>query len=120
MNINLGGNTLTNGYFAGIITGTGGGSGWVIKVADYSAVAGDSILADTTYEAFTITLPASPNPNDQINIADPQGTWATNNLTIDGNGNNIYGADGNLICDVSGASISLVFVGGTEGWAVYV
>jgi len=122
MDINLGGNTLTNGYFAGIVTGSsgGGGSKWVIKVSNYSAMAGDAIMADTTFSVFTITLPASPALSDQITIADPQGTWATNNLTIARNGNNIDANPGNLICDVSGAVISLVFVGGTEGWAIYV
>lgn len=118
MDINLGGNTLTNGYFAGIVTGPSAGR-WVTKVANYTAMAGDALLADTTWSVFTITLPLSPQPSDQIDIADPQGTWATNNLTINRNGNNIDGNAGNLICDVNGAEISLVFVGGTQGWAVY-
>lgn len=91
---------------------------WLVKSTDYTTVAGVSILADTSSATFTITLPASPAIGDQINIGDAQNTWATNNLTVDGNGNNIDLNSGNLICNVS-AEISLVFAAGTMGWTVY-
>ena len=79
----------------------------------------DRIAADTTSSAFTGTLPASPTVGDVVEVVDAQGTWGTNNLTIGRNSQLIDGNAGNLICNVAGAAITLVFVGGAKGWAVY-
>lgn len=55
--------------------------------------AGDSrmVATDTTSAAFTLYLPASPYDGQQYTIYDAaaSGSWNTNNLTIDGNGNSI-------------------------------
>jgi hypothetical protein len=80
--------------------------------------AGHQYLADTTAAAFSLKLPPAPVANDTIVIADKQGTWATNNLTIDRNGNNIEGAAANLICNVSD-QFTIVWVAGAKGWKVY-
>jgi hypothetical protein len=95
-------------------------NGWVVKTGAYAAVIGDRLLADTTAAAFTITLPGAPNVGDApIRIADAEGTFAINNLTINRNGNSIDGNAGNLICDVAGMTADLIWVGGAKGWAVY-
>lgn len=49
------------------------------------------IAADTTSAAFSLTMPASPYNGMEWRVYDSAaaGSWHTNNLTIDGNGNNI-------------------------------
>lgn len=49
------------------------------------------VAADTTAAAFSLTLPASPYNGMEFRVYDgaAAGSWHTNNLTIDGNGNSI-------------------------------
>jgi len=94
-----------------------GGIEYEVKTANYTAADKEGILADTTGGAFTITLPATPATGAQVIVADPSGTWGTNNLTIGRNGETISDAAEDLVCDISGASVQLVYDGTT--WAVY-
>lgn len=98
--------------------GGGGASDYVSKTADYTAVDKDQLLGDTSGAAFTITLPASPTVGNFVVIADAKGTWATNNLTVGRNGQLIESTAANLVADVNGVQITLVFVGGGVGWRV--
>jgi hypothetical protein len=91
-----------------------------IKTSNYTAVKGDRLLANTTAGAFTITLPSGPTVGDApVEIMDAQGTFATNNLTVGRNGQLIDANAGNLICNVNGVELTLLFVGGVKGWSVY-
>lgn len=95
---------------------------WTQKTAAYTAVAGDRILADTSSAAFTVTLPASPSSGDEVWFADPGSNWAANNLTVNGNGNNIDGAatfaadvdEGHFTTTYSGTVWVVRFTGGTK------
>jgi hypothetical protein len=88
-----------------------------LKTANYTAADKEGILADTSGGAFTVTLPATPATGDQVIVADPTGDWGTNNLTIGRNGSTIAGVAQDLTCDISGASVQLIYDGTT--WAVY-
>lgn len=61
--------------------------------AETTLAIGDArmVAADTTSAAFTLYLPASPYDGMQYTIYDgaTSGSWNTNNLTINGNGNSI-------------------------------
>lgn len=74
-----------------------------VRTANCSVTAMEHIDADTTSGAFTATLPPTKTEGDEFHFNDFAGTWATNNLTIDGNGDDFVDADGNtfdrLICD---------------------
>lgn len=87
--------------------------------ANYAASAFDKIMADTTAGAFTVTLPANPNPKDVIYVYDIGGAFATNNLTIARNGNKIQGVTEDLVCDTSNVRFEMFFVDATAGWRVY-
>lgn len=107
---------ITNNKFAGSV----GLNPWTTKTANYTAVAGDRINADTGSGAFTITLPATPAAYTEVTIADHRGTWETNNLTVGRNGQNINGGAADLTCDVSGKQIILRYEAvGTVGWRIY-
>jgi hypothetical protein len=46
------------------------------------------------------------------------GAWATNNLTVDRNGENIQGAAANLTLNVNNSWAELVYSNSTRGWLV--
>jgi hypothetical protein len=72
----------------------------------------------TSASALTLTLPASPALNDEIQILDASGNSSTYNITVARNGKLINGNAGNLIIDVNGGWYTLVFTGNTYGWKV--
>jgi len=94
-----------------------GGIDYVVKTANYTTQNNEGVLADTSGGAFTVTLPSSPSTGDQVVVADPTGDWGTNNLTVGRNGSTISGAAEDLVCDIAGAAVQLVYDGTT--WAIY-
>jgi hypothetical protein len=97
--------------------GTAGSSPSLIKkTTNYTAVNGDQIIADTTAGAFTITLPSSPTTGNIITIVDGA-NWKTTNLTVARNGSTIEGLAEDLIINIGGIRIDIVFDGST--WEVY-
>ena len=94
-----------------------GGLTYVYKTANYTAVDKEGVLADTTGGAFTVTLPATPATGAQVVVADAGGLWGTNNLTVGRNGSTIAELAEDLVCDINGASVQLVYDGST--WLVY-
>ncbi|BAQ89348.1 phage tail fiber-like protein [uncultured Mediterranean phage uvMED] len=90
------------------------------KTANYTAVAGDRILCDTSGGAFTITLPASPNAGDKIHVLDVAASFDNNNLTIARNGKKIQSATADLTITTENTGIGLVFYNDTYGWRILV
>lgn len=90
---------------------------YLSKSSAYTAAPGDGVLANTSGGAFTVTLPASPSVGAQVIIADAADTWGANNLTVGRNGSTIEGLAENLVCDIGGVSVQLVYSGTT--WQVY-
>ena len=82
---------------------------WSTKTANFTAVSGGAYIGNTTDGAFTMTLPANPNDNDYVIIADGFGKWDIAYLTIARNGNNIAGEAADLIGHAKYASVRLVF-----------
>jgi hypothetical protein len=72
----------------------------------------------TSASALTLTLPASPALNDEIQILDASGNASTYNITVARNGNLINGGTGNLIIDNNGGWYTLLYTGNTYGWKV--
>ena len=67
--------------------------------------------------AYTLTLPASANLDDEIRIFDGGGNAATNNITISFNGLKFQGATGNtLLMDTNRSAVYLKYSGATDGW----
>ena len=74
---------------------------------------------DTSSSALTYNLPASPTVGQYVTLMDIKGTWATNNLTVAQNGNNIQGAAADLVCNVNHAYVTLIYTAdATTGWVV--
>ena len=112
------GNVLTSNGTTWTSTPSGGGGlEYVVKTANYTTSDLEGVLADTSGGAFTVTLPITPSAGAQVVIADSGNSWGTNNLTIARNGSTIADVAENLVCDITGASIQLVYDGTT--WNVY-
>lgn len=93
------------------------------SVAPLSISANTALVAKKRYfvtsgQALTLTLPASPVLNDEIQIVDASGNASTYNITVARNGNKINGGTGNLIIDNNGGWYTLLYTGATYGWKV--
>src|SRR5210317_845261 len=90
------------------------------KTASFTAVSGNGYFVNTTSGAITVTLPASPSAGDIVAFKDYAFTFATNNLTVDGNGSPIGGVDGTQgpKYSTNGTSKTFIYVDGTKGWLV--
>jgi len=90
---------------------------YVTKTANYTTQDLEGVLADTSGGAFTVTLPASPSTGDQVVIADSGDAFGSNNLTVGRNSSTINGSASDLVLDISGVSVQLIYDGST--WEVY-
>lgn len=88
----------------------------VIKTATYTAIAGDSIIANTTGGVFAITLPANPSAGNRVKISDG-GDWSVNPLTVARNGSTIEGSATDFLLDINDISVDFIYDGST--WQVY-
>ena len=115
--ITINGTSINLGASGDIVAGTD----WQpVITADGSTttttVAGEGYFIDTTSNSHTIILPSSPTQGDTIAIADYAGTFATNNVTINRNGNNIQGAAGNGTIETNNQNVRFTYVDATKGW----
>ena len=83
----------------------------------YTTVAGAQILANTSSNPITVTLPAAASTGDEVTIIDGRGTFQSNNLTVGRNGLKINTGTSDLTLSNNGQSITLVYVDATRGWA---
>ena len=108
----------TNGSGVLSFVDNSGGTAWqaVSAAATIGVTAGNGYFLNTTGNAITATLPASPTLGDEISFADYAGTFDTNNLTVARNGKNIQGAAADLTVATERAAFTLVFSDNTQGW----
>jgi hypothetical protein len=114
--------TVTGTWPNQTIASSGGGVSYTaVKTANYTAANNDGVLTNTTGGAFTVTLPTSPSVGNIVLVIDSLSQWGTNNLTVDPTalikiaGNT---AGDTLVCDITGATVTLVYTGATYGWNV--
>ena len=95
-----------------------GGTAWqaVSAASTISVASGNGYFLNTTGNAITATLPASPTLGDEISFADYAGTFDSYNLTVARNGKNIQGAAADLTVATERAAFTLVFTDNTQGW----
>jgi hypothetical protein len=74
----------------------------------------------TTTGGYTIDLPASPRQGDIVMIKDGAGTWASSNVTVGRNGNNIQGVAANDVLDIDDGWVEYEYYDNTQGWLVRV
>ena len=67
----------------------------------------------------TVTLPITPSVGANVQIVDAAGTSATTNFTVLRNGSTINGAAEDLVFNVNGGNVTMVYSGSTYGWRVF-
>ena len=90
--------------------GGGGYTAWAIKTSNYTAVASDQLICNSSSE-FTISLPGSPSAGHTVIIV----SAGTGGVVIGRNGSNINSAAENGTLP-KGNSVQLVYVDSTIGW----
>jgi len=95
-----------------------GGATYLEKTSAYTAFPGDNLFVDTSAAAVTITLPASPSQGDSVSFIDSEGTFDTNNLTVEPGSEKIMAktAGDEMVVDTNGAGFTLVYQDSTYGW----
>ena len=98
----------------------GGGISWqssIVTAATHTASSNEGYWIDTSSNACTITLPASPAVGDQIIFTDYARNWGTNAVTINPNSKNFQGFQTpQPIYNTNGQSVDIVYSGTTKGW----
>ena len=109
---------VTNG--SGTLSFATAGLAWQsVQTTGFTAVAGRAYPCNTTSAAFTVTLPASPAAGDLVTLTDYAGTFNTNKLTVDPNGNKVEGSVSNQLISTNRGSVNLVYIDSTQGWITY-
>jgi hypothetical protein len=85
--------------------------------ADADINVSDFVKADTSGGAITLTLPASPNDNDQIIVWDITGSFNSNNCTIDGNGKHVMG-DNTCVLDIDNKEYHIIYDDNSSEWRI--
>ena len=91
-------------------------SNWRIITASETLLNRDRVFVNAG--SITVTLPLNPALGSNVHIVDSTGNAATTNFTIARNSQKIMSLAEDLVVNVSGASIQLVFVDATRGWAL--
>lgn len=91
---------------------------WTDMAVATTAANGGAYFCDTSSAAFTLTLPVSPVVGDTVWIVDAKGTFATNNLTVAGNGSNIHRQGTDVTMNINDVSKMLVYHNVTNGWII--
>lgn len=92
---------------------------WTAVNSAQTVAANTRYLVDSSTAGFTLTLPATPTAGQFVTLADSEGSFSTNNVTVAQNGSNIVGQAADLVLDVDRAVVRMIYSGdATTGWLV--
>ena len=95
-------------------TGSGAtGVNWINKSTTYTAVNNDGIIANTSGGSFTVKLPASPTTGYYVVFIDGNSSFATNPLTVDGNGGTIATSYTTTTLNITNSKVEFIYNGST-------
>lgn len=83
--------------------------------SDVTLEAGYRYFVDTSV-ARTLSLPATPTLGQEISLVDANNLAATNNVTINNNGEKIDGILEGVLIDVNAFVVNFIYAGSAYGW----
>jgi hypothetical protein len=89
------------------------GQTWSVQGSSFTATAGGRYFCSG---GITVTLPASPNVGDMVQIVDYNGNFNSSNVTVNPNGGKIMRQATTMTVSTAGAAFTLVYSGSTNGW----
>jgi hypothetical protein len=101
---------------------SGGGSGssiiWHNVSEATAALVSNGYFVDTSAGQVVVTLPATAEVGDTIEVADYAGTFGTNNCVIARNGHKIMGVAEDFNANMNNLGLTLVYSDVTQGWKI--
>jgi hypothetical protein len=91
-------------------------SSWKIITSNYTALNNERIFVNAG--GITITLPLNPTLGYQVQLIDMTGAAATTNWTVGRNSQRIQGLAENLVVNINGARMTLVYSDAVRGWTL--
>jgi hypothetical protein len=91
-------------------------SSWKIITANYTALNNERMFVNQG--GITITLPLNPTLGYQVQLIDMTGAAATTNWTVGRNGQKIQGLVEDLVVNINGARMTLVYSDAVRGWTL--
>lgn len=89
----------------------------IVTGATHTASANQGIWLDTSSNAITLTLPASPSVGDQLIFSDFARNWGSNSVTLSLNGSKYQGNTSPAPdYNTTGETVHIVYSGATQGW----
>ena len=95
-----------------------GADPFLTKSVGFTAEPYTRYAVDVSSAALTVDLPASPNAGEWFEFYDATSNADTNNITLDGNGNNIMGASEDLTISTAGLYFKIIYFDSTGGYRV--
>jgi hypothetical protein len=91
-------------------------SSWKIITANYTALNNERMFVNQG--GITIALPLNPTLGYQVQLIDMTGVAATTNWTVGRNGQKIQGLAEDLVVNINGARMTLVYSDAVRGWTL--
>lgn len=91
-------------------------SSWRIATTSITALNNDRIFVNQG--GITITLPLNPTLGYQVQLVDMTGVAGTTNWTVGRNSQRIQGLAENLVVNINGARMTLVYSDAVRGWTL--
>lgn len=106
---------VTKAFVNALYVGDAAQNSFEIKTSSFNTAASVRYMVDTTGGVVTATLPGSPNAGDTIEFTNGAQNFATNNLIVGRNGNNIDGSASDLTVSANptGGMLTLIYDGAT-------
>lgn len=98
--------------------GTPVSASYAVLQTAYTASHGDRLQVAAGGPS-SFTLPVAPATGDSVVVVDGGKLFGTNNVTVNRNGKPIEGVADNLLLNITGVKVELVFTGNTIGWKAY-
>ena len=106
----------SQGQITSAASGTSGLTYQAVQSTNFLAATNTAYPVNTSSGTVTVTLPASPTLGATVKLLDYAGTFDTNPITVNPNGQKLRGIATNAALATRFSSLELVYMDSTQGW----